>query len=113
MQCQNRCEIKKKFRSQLERKRKKKIGSRYKSSAKKLPHKQVKTLLVRLGGYMVNSLDCYSYRLIGKLTSFLKLQEFSRFLNMTVDSSTSSAPRSLRHYNESRQDPREDCCFPC
>jgi hypothetical protein len=29
-------------------------------------------LLVRLGGYrmIVNSLDCYSYRLIGKLTAF-------------------------------------------
>ena len=26
--------------------------------------------LVRLGGYIVNSLDCYSYRLIGKLTDF-------------------------------------------
>jgi hypothetical protein len=25
-------------------------------------------LLVRLGGYIVNSLDCYSYRIIGKLT---------------------------------------------
>ena len=24
-----------------------------------------------LGGYIVNSLDCYSYRLIGKLTAFL------------------------------------------
>ncbi len=34
-------------------------------------------LLVRLGGYIVNSLDCYSYRLIGKLTAFLQLQEFS------------------------------------
>ena len=26
--------------------------------------------LVPLGGYIVNSLDCYSYRLIGKLTAF-------------------------------------------
>ncbi len=33
--------------------------------------------LVRLGGYIVNSLDCYSYRIIGKLTAFLHLQEFS------------------------------------
>ncbi len=40
--------------------------------------------LVRLGGYIVNSLDCYSYRLIGKLTTFLKLQEFS-LCNPTVD----------------------------
>ena len=50
-------------------------------------------LLVRLGGYIVNSLDCYSYRLIGKLTSFLNLQEFN-FLNPTVDYSTSSTPLS-------------------
>jgi hypothetical protein len=26
--------------------------------------------LVRVGGYIVNSLDCYSYRFIGKLTVF-------------------------------------------
>jgi hypothetical protein len=52
-------------------------------------------LLVRLGGYIVNSLDCYSYRIIGKLTAFLQLQEFS-LRNMTVDSSTSAARRSLR-----------------
>ena len=34
-------------------------------------------LLVRLGGYIVNLSDFYSYRLIGKLTVFLNLQEFS------------------------------------
>jgi hypothetical protein len=34
-------------------------------------------LLVCLGGYIVNSLDYYSYRLIGKLTAFLQVQEFS------------------------------------
>jgi len=51
-------------------------------------------LLVRLGGYIVNSSDFYSYRLIGKLTVFLQLQEFS-LRNMTVDSSTSAARRSL------------------
>ena len=28
-------------------------------------------LLVRVGGYIVNLLDFYSYRLIGKLTAFL------------------------------------------
>ncbi len=39
-------------------------------------------LLVRLGGYIVNSLDCYSYRIIGKLTTFLQFQEFS-FRNPT------------------------------
>ena len=33
-------------------------------------------LLVRLGGYIVNLSDFYSYRLIGKLTAFLHLQEF-------------------------------------
>ena len=41
-------------------------------------------LQVRLGGYIVNSLDSYSYRFIGKLTVFLQLQEFS-FLNQPVD----------------------------
>ncbi len=35
-------------------------------------------LRVRVGGYIVNLLDFYSYRLIGKLTAFLKLQEFSQ-----------------------------------
>jgi hypothetical protein len=38
---------------------------------------------------MVNSLDCYSDRLIGKLTVFLQLQEFN-YRNPTVDYSTSS-----------------------
>jgi hypothetical protein len=52
-------------------------------------------LLVRLGGYIVNLCDFYSYKLIGKLTAFLQLQEFS-LRNMTVDSSTSAARRSLR-----------------
>jgi hypothetical protein len=52
-------------------------------------------LLVRPGGYIVNSLDSYSYRLIGKLTAFLQLQEFS-LRNPPVDFSTSSARRSLR-----------------
>ncbi len=33
-------------------------------------------LLVRVGGYIVNLLDFYSYSLIGKLTVFLQLQEF-------------------------------------
>ena len=51
-------------------------------------------LLVRLGGYIVNLCDFYSYKLIGKLTAFLQLQEFS-FRNMTVDSSTSTARLSL------------------
>ncbi len=34
-------------------------------------------LLVWVGGYIVNLLDFYSYRLIGKLTAFLQIQEFS------------------------------------
>ncbi len=52
-------------------------------------------LLVRLGCYIVNSLDCYSYRLIGKLTAFLQLQEFS-LRNPPVDFSKSAARLSLR-----------------
>ncbi len=46
-------------------------------------------LLVRLGGYIVDSLDCYSYSIIGKLTVFLQSQEFI-LLNMTVDFSIST-----------------------
>jgi hypothetical protein len=46
-------------------------------------------LLVRLGGYIVNSLDYYSYRLIGKLTVFLQIQEFS-LRNPPVDLSISA-----------------------
>jgi hypothetical protein len=34
-------------------------------------------LLVRLGVYITNLTDFYSYRIIGKLTAFLHLQEFS------------------------------------
>ena len=49
---------------------------------------------IPLGGYIVNSLDCYSYRIIGKLTVFLQLQEFS-LRNQPVDYSTSVARRSL------------------
>ncbi len=47
-------------------------------------------LLVRLGGYIVNLSEFYSYRLIGKLTAFLHLQEFCQ-RNQIVDSSTTSA----------------------
>ena len=36
------------------------------------------------GGYILNLSDFYSYRLIGKLTAFLQLQEFS-LRNQTVD----------------------------
>jgi hypothetical protein len=45
-----------------------------------------------LGGYIVNLLDFYSYRLIEKLTAFLQLQEF-RQRNPTV-ATTSAARRS-------------------
>jgi hypothetical protein len=34
-------------------------------------------LLVRLGGYIVKLCAFYFYKLIGKLTAFLQLQEFS------------------------------------
>jgi hypothetical protein len=51
---------------------------------------------VRVGGYIVNSLDCYSYRLIGKLTDetdkLTWVPEDER--NQTVDHSTSVARRS-------------------
>jgi hypothetical protein len=50
--------------------------------------------LVRLGGYIVNLSDFYSYRVIGKLTVFLQLQEFS-LRKPTVDSSTSTVWFSL------------------
>ena len=50
-------------------------------------------LLVRLGGYIVNLCDFYSYKLIGKLTAFLQLQEFS-LRNMTVNNSTTVTQRS-------------------
>jgi hypothetical protein len=55
-------------------------------------------LLVSLGGYIVNSWDFYSFRIIGKLTDFLQLQEFS-LCTQTVDFSTSTArrcPHSLK-----------------
>ena len=44
--------------------------------------------------YIVNLLDFYSYRLIGKLTAFLQHQEFSQH-NLPVASSTSAARLSL------------------
>ena len=46
-------------------------------------------IVVRLGGYIVNLSDFYSYRLIGKLTVSLQRQEFS-LRNMIVTSSTTS-----------------------
>jgi hypothetical protein len=44
--------------------------------------------LVRLTGYIVNLWNFYSYRIIGKLTVFLKSQEF-RLCILPVESSTS------------------------
>ncbi len=51
-------------------------------------------LIVRLGGYIVNLSDFYYYRIIGKLTAFLQVQEFS-LRQPTVFSSTSAARLSL------------------
>jgi hypothetical protein len=51
-------------------------------------------LLVRVGGYIVNLLDFYSYRIIGKLTAFLQLQEFSQRKH-NVSCSTSATWLSL------------------
>ena len=55
-------------------------------------------LLVRVGDYIVNLCDFYSYKLIGQPTAFLQLQEFS-LRNMTVTSSTTAAQRSPSNWN--------------
>jgi hypothetical protein len=58
-------------------------------------------LPVRLGGSIVNLSEFYSYRLIGKLTAFLQLQEFSQ-CNQTWDhSSTFDTHLFLRYSNHS------------
>jgi hypothetical protein len=46
----------------------------------------------RLHSHIVNLLDFYSYRLIGKLTAFLQLQEFSQ-RNLPVEDSFTFAAR--------------------
>jgi hypothetical protein len=54
-------------------------------------------LLVRLGGYIANLSDFYSNRFIGKLTSFLQLQEFSlrkQIVECSTTVSRLSLPRS-------------------
>jgi hypothetical protein len=51
------------------------------------------TISFMLGVYIVNLCAFCSYRLIGKLTAFLQLQEFS-LRNLTVASSTTAARRS-------------------
>ena len=54
-------------------------------------------LRVRVGGYIVNLLDFYSYRLIGKLTAFLQLQEFrQRNPTVTTTSAARRSPSSLK-----------------
>jgi hypothetical protein len=50
--------------------------------------------LVRLEGYIVNLSDFYSFKIIGKLTAFLELQEFS-LRKPTVSSSTSVVRLSI------------------
>jgi hypothetical protein len=55
-------------------------------------------LLVRLGGYIVNLCAFYFYKLIGKLTAFLQLQEFS-LRNVPV---ASSIPRRSPHSSNPR-----------
>jgi hypothetical protein len=52
------------------------------------------TWLVHQAGYIVNLSDPYSYRLIGKLTASLQLQEFCQ-RNQIVDSTTSAERLSL------------------
>ncbi len=51
---------------------------------------------VPLGGYIVNSLDYYSYRIIGKLTVFLQLQEFNLH-NIPMEESSLQSVRSSSH----------------
>ncbi len=51
-------------------------------------------LRVRVGGYIVNLLDFFSDRLIGKLTAFLQLQEFSQHIQ-PVNSFTFAARLSF------------------
>jgi hypothetical protein len=55
-------------------------------------------LLVRQAGYIVNLSDFYSYRLIGKLTAFLQLQEFRLRKHTQVTSSPSATRLSSRSY---------------
>ena len=70
-------------------------------------------LLVRLVDCTVNSSDFYSYRLIGKLTAFLQLQEFSQ-RNQTWGhrTSTFAARLSLVCWNRSvaTSSPRRQLC---
>ena len=53
------------------------------------------------GGYIVNLYELYSYKLIGKLTAFLQLQE-SSLRNKIVEASTTAARRSLTVLRQKR-----------
>ena len=65
-------------------------------------------LLVRPGGYIVTCCAFNSYKLIGKLTAFLQLQEFS-LRNLPVDSYTSVAWRSPHNSSLRSQHSRQGC----
>jgi hypothetical protein len=58
-------------------------------------------LVVRLGGHIMNLSDLYSYRIIGKLTAFMSLQEFivysDRGLHLTYTGSLSHLSHILSH----------------
>ncbi len=54
--------------------------------------------IVNLAGYIVNLSEFYSYRLIGKLTAFLHLQEFSLRRHNQVASSPSAVRLASRSY---------------
>jgi hypothetical protein len=65
-------------------------------------------LLVRPGGYIVNLSVFYSYKLIGKLTAFLQLQEFS-LRNITVPVPLPPRGVLLTDQIQSRTDPCQGC----
>jgi hypothetical protein len=67
-------------------------------------------LLVRLGGYIVNLYDFYFYKLIGKLTAFLHLQELNLHYQ-TVDFSTTSEGRSRTTWNQSQPSHSQTSCL--
>ena len=59
--------------------------------------------LVRLGAYTPNLCGFYFYKLIGKVTAFLKLQEFS-LRKLPVDSSTSACTAARRSPHSSKSE---------
>jgi hypothetical protein len=66
----------------------------YKTTGHRVRYRLCLLLPVRLGGYIANLSDLYSDRLIGKLTAFVQLQEFS-LRKHNVPCSTSAARLSL------------------